>query len=280
MENVIFSNPLEFERKKAALKAGGAQHLHVVADYDKTLTTAFENGEKRQSLVELIRKHNYLSPEYPALAYGLFDKYHPFEIDPELLPDQRKEKMVEWWTVHVKIMGEQGMSRDIVERIVREQPLNPRIGLSTFLDTLHSAHIPLLILSASVTDLIEGFLKKEKLLYDNIHVISNKYNYDSAGKVIGYEGTIVHSLNKGEIILKDTPYFKQMQNRKNVILLGDGLDDVDMVAGMHYDCVLKIGFLNDNPDKNLDRFKKVYDVVILHDGSMDFVNDLLAEILS
>lgn len=278
-ENVIISIPSEFEQKKSALKMGGAKNLHVVADFDKTLTTAFQNGEKRQSLVELIRKFNYLSPEYPAKAYGLFDKYHPFEIDPELSMDERKEKMVEWWMTHVKVMGDEGMSRAIVDKIVREQPLNSREGLSTFLDTLHAAHIPLLILSASVTDLVEGFLKKDKLWNNTIHVISNKYKFDASGKVVGYEGMIVHSLNKGEIILKDTPYFAQMLHRKNVILLGDSLDDVDMVAGMNYDTVLKIGFLNDNAEKNLERFKQVYDVLILNDGNVNFVNQLLREII-
>ncbi|MBU1349747.1 hypothetical protein KJ978_03455, partial [Patescibacteria group bacterium] len=45
-----------------------------------------------------------------------------------------------------------------------------------------------------------------------------------------------------------------------------------------YDNLIKIGFLNENVKENLEEYKKNYDVVILNDGSMEYVNDLLNEI--
>ncbi|MEK6902873.1 MAG: HAD-IB family phosphatase [archaeon] len=278
MENVLISNPLEFERKKATIKAGGPNALHIVADFDKTLTTGLLNGEKRRSLVEMIRKYNYLTPEYAPRSYELFNTYHPFEEDQSLPMELRKAKMVEWWSTHVEWMSQCGMSKSIVEKIVREQELGPREGLHTFLDTLQSKAIPLLILSSSVTDLIEGFLQKDGVMHPNIHVISNKYTFDANGKVTGYENKIVHSMNKDETVIHGTPYESMIHDRKNVLLLGDSLDDVGMVAGFDHDVVIKIGFLNDDSGR-LSDYQKVYDVVIVHDGNIDFVNELLNEII-
>jgi len=62
-------------------------------------------------------------------------------------------------------------------------------------------------------------------------------------------------------------------------LLGDNLEDIGMVDGFEYDNLLKIGFLNENIEENLENYKKAFDIVILNDGSMEFVNNLLKEII-
>lgn len=277
MLDIIISNPAEFERKKTVLKSGGANNLHVVADFDKTLTMGTWKGEKRFSLIELIRRYKYLPDAYVQDAYALADHFRPIEYDSSLPLAERKTMMNEWWSTHMKHMSAHGLNKEIIERIIREQELGPREGLRTFLNTLSARGIPLLILSASMTDLIEGFLRKEGMMHANVHVISNKLAFDSQGKVTGYSGAIVHSLNKNETVIRDTPYYAQIAARPNVLLLGDNRSDVQMVEGLAHDCVLKIGFLNDDVEKNLDAYKQVYDVLILNDGKMDFVNKLLGE---
>ena len=82
------------------------------------------------------------------------------------------------------------------------------------------------------------------------------------------------------MVLKDFPFFKVIKNRKNVLLLGDSLDDTKMITGFDYNALIKIGFLNENIEENLEHYKKVYDVVILNDGDMNFINDLLKGIIS
>jgi hypothetical protein len=61
--------------------------------------------------------------------------------------------------------------------------------------------------------------------------------------------------------------------------LGDGVNDIDMIEGFDYDNLIKIGFLNENVEENLPEVKKNFDVIILNDGNMDFVNNLLKEIV-
>jgi 5'-nucleotidase len=76
----------------------------------------------------------------------------------------------------------------------------------------------------------------------------------------------------------DYPIFDFVKDRKNVILLGDGIDDIGMIEGFDYDNLLKIGFLNEEPDKYIDAFKRNFDLIILDNGGMDPVNKIIAQI--
>jgi 5'-nucleotidase len=62
------------------------------------------------------------------------------------------------------------------------------------------------------------------------------------------------------------------------MLLGDGLGDIKMIEGFDYDNLIKIGFLNENVEENLEQYKRSYDVLILNDSSIGYVNGLLREI--
>jgi len=56
--------------------------------------------------------------------------------------------------------------------------------------------------------------------------------------------------------------------------------DVDMAEGVKdAQVLLKIGFVNDKVEQRLEAYKKVFDVLILHDGSFEFLESLLKEIL-
>ncbi|MFH8080781.1 MAG: hypothetical protein QXO84_02785 [Candidatus Aenigmatarchaeota archaeon] len=62
---------------------------------------------------------------------------------------------------------------------------------------------------------------------------------------------------------------------KNIILLGDSINDVNMVKGFKYKNLLKIGFLNFDEDKLRDSYSKNFDVIIEGDGDFSFINELI-----
>ena len=45
---------------------------------------------------------------------------------------------------------------------------------------------------------------------------------------------------------------KKIENRKNIIILGDILADVNMVSNVSYDTLISIGFLNKPKDPKID----------------------------
>ena len=116
-------------------------------------------------------------------------------------------------------------------------------------------------------------------MYNNIHIISNTLKFDKNGLFVKVIEPIIHSMNKNETIIKDLKVFKKIKNRKNVILLGDGLGDINMADGFDYNKIIKIGFLNDNIDKKIGFFKENYDIIILNDSLTECINILLKKIL-
>ncbi len=277
--NFLVPNEKLFEEKIKKIKKDGKACLHVIADFDKTLTPVFINGEKQETGVGQIRAGGYLSPEYVKEAYALKDKYYPIEIDESIPIEERSGKMQEWWETHLKVMIKYGLNRGVIEDIVNKRKIKPRPDSLKFYDVLHENNIPLIIFSAGKGDLIEGFLKKEGRLYDNIHIIANFYDYDEKGVVKGYKSDIIHTFNKNEGQIKRTPFYFEIKNRKNIILIGDSTGDTKMAEGLEHNTILRIGFLNENTEELLQKYSEIYDVVILNDGSMEYVNEILERAL-
>ncbi|MBN1325676.1 haloacid dehalogenase-like hydrolase [Candidatus Falkowbacteria bacterium] len=281
LEDTIIVNPEKINAFIQALKEQGPNSLHVLADFDRTITKAFVNGEYVSSIISMLRKHNYLTPDYPQKAQELFEKYHPQELDPKISKKEKSKIMEEWWRAHNKLLIASGLNIKDIESAVKHEHIQFREGAEDFLNTLKANNIPLIIFSSSGlgTDAISILLKQRGKLSDNIEIVSNTFEYDEQGNVVRIKEPIIHSLNKGEAVLKDLPAFKKVKDRKNVILLGDSVDDVGMVEGFKYDHLIKFGFLNDKVDENLDDYKKYFDLIITHDGSMDALNKFMAEIL-
>jgi 5'-nucleotidase len=62
-------------------------------------------------------------------------------------------------------------------------------------------------------------------------------------------------------------------------LLGDSLGDPHMADGFDYETIIKIWFLNKDTPENREKFQEKYDLIILDDGPMDEINEILRKIL-
>ena len=63
---------------------------------------------------------------------------------------------------------------------------------------------------------------------ENVKVVSNFLAYDTEGNVTGIAGDMVHIFNKNESAVHDSPYFKRLEGRKNIVLMGDSLGDLQV----------------------------------------------------
>lgn len=279
-ENIVVVNQERLEELKQKIKEEGKDKLHVIADFDRTLTKAFVEGRKVPSIISVLRDRDYLTYDYPEKAKALFDKYHPIEIDPNISIEEKKEKMHEWWMAHFDLLIKSGLNKKDLESVVDEGVIQFRNGALEFLDFLYNNKIPLVIMSSSgLGDAISIYLEKQGRLYDNICIISNSYEWNSDGRAIRVKEPIIHTFNKTEISLESNPEYNEVKKRKNVILLGDSLGDIGMVEGFDYENLIKIGFLNEGVEENLEAYKKVFDVVLLNDADMDYIMGLVKEIV-
>lgn len=277
---IIIPNPKNLEKLKSQIKEKGYQNLHILSDFDRTLTYGTVNGIKTPSIISMLRDGNHLTEDYAKKAHALFDKYHPIEADPKIPLQEKKRAMQEWWETHNRLLIGSGLSKLDLEDIVKNGHIKFREGIPEFLDFLHKYNIPLVIFSASgCGDAIQLFFKKIGKDYPNIFYVTNHFNWDKNGMAISTKGVIVHSLNKEETILEKIPeVFQSIKNRRNVILLGDSVEDLGMIEGFDYEFLLKIGFLNFDYDKSRGGYKRNFDVVLEGDGDFNYVYNLIRDL--
>lgn len=128
--------------------------------------------------------------------------------------------------------------------------------------------------SKNITFYLERFNK----LSANIHIVFNEFIWDESGRTAGAKEPLIHVFNKDYGTIKRLPIYQEIQGRKNAILLGDSVDDAQMLDGFNGDNFIKIGFLDENPESWLAEFKNNYDIIILDNGSLNYVLDFCREV--
>lgn len=90
---------------------------------------------------------------------------------------------------------------------------------------------------------------------------------------------IVHTMNKNEVaMIEALGAEKVCMERRNVVLLGDNITDKSMADDQNHECVLRVGFLNHDVERDLEAFLVAFDVVVCGDAGTDWVLALLREI--
>jgi HAD superfamily hydrolase (TIGR01544 family) len=278
MEDVIINDQDKFAKIKKAIADGGSEIFFVLADFDRTLTPAYSGKSPVPSLISVLRSGGYLSSDYALKAQALFDHYRKIEIDRSVPLEDKKKSMKEWWTAHFKLLIEAGLKYRDLEKIAESGLIKLRLGCQEFLAYLRDKGIPLIIMSSSGAgrEGISIFLKKNGMLTGNIEIISNEFEWTEDGRALRVKQPIIYGMNKDAATIKNFPAAAALvKGRKNVLLLGDSLSDAEMIRGFGCGNILKIGFLNERIRENLADYKECFDVVILSDGTMKYVNDFL-----
>jgi len=263
-----------FDQKIEALRASGKERLHVVADFDRTLTKGFV-GDKKSSSSWGAFVNSFSGYEEERAA--LFNLYHPIEVDPLIDPELQKEKMREWYSFHLALLVQYGVSEKIIADVVAQGKIHLRDGFSDFLNILASNNIPHLIFSAGLGDVIKTHFDAHSLWNPHLHLISNFFIFDESGRATGFKDEIIHSFNKTEALIEGKPYAAAVKERRNAVLLGDTLGDIHMADGLRHDTILRIGFLNEEM-ACLEAFKNAYDMVIVSDTGLQDVTDILKRV--
>lgn len=275
---VRIQNKERLEGNREVFKRGGLDKIHILSDFDGTLTYGKIDGHKSPSIISMLRDGKHLSEEYSRQAHALYDKYHVFEHDLGLPLEERKRLMSEWWATHNKLLIESGLSKADLQDIADNDQVRFRDGVGDFLDFTNEKNIPVVIMSASgCGDVIKMFFEKAGKNYPNIDYVVNQFEWDENGRAVAKKGPIIHSLNKSETVLRDLPaVYERVRERKNVIQLGDGLHDLDMVKGFDYENLINIGFDNTEGRSDLsEEYKRRFDVVLKGDGDFSYVDQFL-----
>jgi len=253
----------EWSEKSKAFSKKSAGDLLVITDFDATITT----GDSEQCH-DVMGNSTLLCSEFRKEFAPLLDWSTNTAIDG-----------VEWWDVAHGLMVKYGTPpRAIIPRLVREAKMKPRPGALELLARLAELHVPVLIVSAGLSDVIEEFLRQHGALSENVAVCSNRLNYsaDSTPKSVSPEPPIT-SFTKEYAYSSASSFFEQHADRRAILQLGDSITDVDPARHVPYDHLLSVGFVNARPDPS--RHHETFDAVVEgNEGSLLPVTDLLEEL--
>jgi len=237
--------------------------LIVIADFDATITS----GDSEQCH-DLLGASKLMSKAFRDDFAPLLDWTTNVAIDG-----------VEWWDTAHGFMVKHGMPpRQLIPRLVREAHMEPRPGALELLKKLEVMDVPVLIVSAGVTDVIEEFLRQHGALSENVTICSNRLNYeaDSAPKSVSPSPPIT-SFTKPLAYKSASSFFAQHSSRRALIVLGDSVTDVDACENVPHDRVLSVGFVNSRPDAAAHA--QAFDAVVQGSkGSLDPVTEIVEEI--
>ena len=253
-----------WDAKRAAfLGSASVDSLMVITDFDATLTS----GDSEQCH-DMLGASKLLSPQFRAEFAPLLDWTSNVDIDG-----------VEWWDkAHELMVRHATPPRELIPRLVREASMKPRPGALEMLKRLEELGVPVLIVSAGVSDVIEEFLRQHGAMSENVTICSNRLNYeaDSTPKSVAPSPPIT-SFTKEYAYSSARSFFAEHAKRRSILQLGDSLTDVDPAKKVPYDALLSIGFLNSRPDAT--RHEETFDAVVMgNSGSLHPVTDIIDEI--
>ena len=201
---------------------------------------------------------------------------------------------------------------------VRQLALRP--GCAELVSSLQAAGVPLLLFSAGLADVLAEIMAQHfaEPLAPSTFIVSNQMRWADEEEVaeegvgggegaeglevaqqrgprlVGFSEPLLHMFNKDFGALRGTPYAAAVgaggdpggsnptNRRPHVLLLGDGIGDAAMADGQAPapDAVLRVGFLNSRVESSLPQFSAAFDVVVLNDGPMDAVLDIVRAVLA
>lgn len=272
MTNIHISNQGELKSKIKHLRESGMERLHIITDFDRTITTRNNNGTITTTSWAIFAQ--VLPESYVAERKELFEQYRPIEIDTSLDTKMRAKHMEEWWKKHLDLLIKYKLSKDTVSQVAHKANITIRDGVAKLFEFTNKHKIPVLIFSAGIGDVVHVVLQKY-IESHNAHIIANQFLYNSKNEVSGFQKEIIHTLNKNGHTIRNESYHQTIQERKNCILFGDTLEDASMSDGLQHGIIIKIGFLNGDTSQ-LESFKKVYDIVLEDEkASFDILDSLL-----
>ncbi len=201
-----------------------------------------------------------LSNEFKEKLGQYYKYYGAIEINYNIDQETKEKYMIEWYEKCMNLYYEYGLTKEKLEKSIKESKLIFREGAKEFIEKTKENNIPLIILSAGIGNVIEEFFKINNCYFNNIYIISNFIKFDENGNMKKFEDNMIHSLNKtieGHLSQKCK---NEIKDRKSGILMGDLIDDKKMADKNNIDNIVTVGFLNN--EENLELYNKNFDVVL------------------
>lgn len=258
LSGFYYSDLSEATDKIARFADAGTDALHVVSDFDLTLTAGKMPG---QNIGTWDVMDELMTLESVARYKEIYQSFRPIELEGKLTAEIAAEK----WGETLDLIMEHGISIDDIQAaFLRVAEL--RVGAKDIFTVCENRDIPTVVLSSGISNVIR-VMSEYYEIYPT-HILSNDLMYDEVTRfVTGWRReSLIHMLNKKEMGHRKLTELRS--KRPNVVLIGDVPDDVRMVDG---DDVIRIRVLDPRKGEvhNLETvmqasFDAGYDLVVEH----------------
>merc|ERR1719230_1628307 len=231
---------ISFNDKWEKMASIDPSQLLVITDFDATITA----GHSEQCH-DLVAASKLLPQAFRDEFSPLLDWTTNANIDG-----------VEWWDRAHEIIIKHGVpTRQILPRLVKGASMPVRPGAFELLQKLSDMHVPVLIVSAGLSDVIEEFLRQHDMLTENVTVCSNRLNYgaDSVPQSVSPSQPIT-SFTKASAYSMAGAFFRHHMDRRYILCLGDSVTDIDAAKEVPYDEILSVGFMNSRPPTAMTKY--------------------------
>lgn len=237
-------------------------NMIIFLDFDRTITSnesqdswAAITNEKVTGKAIIVDMDRY------------YEIYRPIELDNTMNIEEKEKYIIEWYDKCMDLYYKYNLTKEKIEKCIKNSKIELRKGAKDFLIKLSDNNIPVIILSAGIGNVIEQFLKEQKCYFNNMQIISNFIKFDKNGKMIKFQDNMTHSLNKDIDKLADLKIKKKIEEKEYRIVIGDLVEDIKMKGIYDDNKSLKIGFLNNNVNENLEIFLKNFDIVLTEENN-------------
>ncbi|KAG5191142.1 pyrimidine 5'-nucleotidase-domain-containing protein [Tribonema minus] len=303
-DSIVFVlKPNELERKKRKFKSDGQGKLQVLTSFDGGLTGFTTKDGKSSSLrtTELLEhnQHVMLPEAAKKIRYLRSTFKRQMETEGKAMAPADRAKAVEQHlrAVFTTAAQEGGMHMSSFGPALESQmdmiPL--REGVNDLLGALAYRGIPINVVCTGYGNVAIEVLRRgapsiagpNGALSPHLHMIANFFQSDETMSIVDLYDKVplVHEGNKnGNMILDfhravrwDT---MALAARSNAVVVGAELADLNLTAGLTLDDRITVGFLKMEEDflDKFPRYAQAFDVVVVGNGDLSYVNELLYEV--
>ncbi|MET0779766.1 MAG: HAD-IB family phosphatase [Candidatus Saccharimonadales bacterium] len=252
-QNLILSDPAMVTEKLLYFAQAGPEQIYYLFDFDRTLTTSKHTGDNTTTWQIL---HGLLSDEGRKLSNAIRQKYLKMEDDGLLTREDAHAFSATLLDLHAL----HGTNRRDMEQAATQIRL--RDGSEALFGACDAAHIPTVILSAGIRDIIELVARE-----NNIHptlLLSIKLQFDDNGRIIGWDkDSMILTNNKNENVKQWVSHIASA--RPLTVLIGDTVEDAKMVEGDQNVLRIRVCDSAVNDDYLKKSFAAGYDIVVEED---------------
>ena len=221
LKHFKFKDKKKVLQKLEKLINDGKDKLHLIVDFDRTLTIGRSDGKQDITSWNIIKAH--LPPAGLKMEAKYYSKYRLREIDGTITTKEQEL----WASKTAGLFVEHKINIIEVEKDF-QQKANISPGAKTLFELCKTSGIPITIISAGIKEVIDIWTKTYQVIPDLI--LATRLITDSKGTITGLDKkNLIHLFNKKQKLEKRLK--KLVKDRSNIIVVGDALEDADMIDG-------------------------------------------------